>query len=102
MGVARIGSMVAARCAGKPAASIPVNKKRATAVPATDGSADRTPNKSDRKAAKAGRSLLRPFRWPKRRMLCVTWLRTAPSAEWSSQSDKINILAIFDADQVGH
>src|SRR5262245_33708066 len=37
--------------------------------------------------ARSNRSWLRPSRWPKRRMLCVTWLRAAPSAGSSSQSD---------------
>jgi hypothetical protein len=37
--------------------------------------------------ARSNRSWPRPFRWPKRLMLCVTWLRAAPSGESSSQSD---------------
>jgi len=39
--------------------------------------------------ARSNRSWLRPSRWPKRRMLCVTWLRAALSAESSSHSDKL-------------
>lgn len=38
---------------------------------------------------RSNRSWLRPSPWPKRLMLCVTWLRAAPSAESSSQSDKL-------------
>lgn len=38
--------------------------------------------------ARSNRSWLRPSRWPKRRMLCVTWLRAAPSAGSSSHFDK--------------
>ena len=39
--------------------------------------------------ARSNRSWPRPSRWPKRLMLCVTWLRAALSAGSSSQSDKL-------------
>ena len=40
--------------------------------------------------ARSNRSWLRPSRWPKRLMRCVTWLRVAPSAGSSSQSDSFD------------
>jgi len=38
---------------------------------------------------RSNRSWLRPCRWPTRLMLYVTWLRAAPSAGSSSQSDRL-------------
>jgi len=38
--------------------------------------------------ARSNRSWPRPSRWPRRRMLCVTWLRADPSAGSCSPSDK--------------